>query len=138
MISSARGFGAPLTVPAGNTAPNASRASFPWASVPSTRETMCCTWLYRSTAMYCGTRARPHRPARAEVEVVQVGPRVDPTQGVVDRERVPRHPAVVPARQDDLERVALDDVRLRGLDARHESLGAHLGPGGLPAEGAAE
>src|SRR5437667_405259 len=42
-------------------AANASRESLPGASSPSTRETRCWTWLYRSTLMYCGTRMLPNR-----------------------------------------------------------------------------
>src|SRR5947199_91141 len=60
-ISIAGGLAAPLTVPAGNMAANASRESLPGASSPSTRETRCWTWLYRSTLMYCGTRMLPNR-----------------------------------------------------------------------------
>ena len=43
MISIARTFGAPLTVPAGNAARSTSRLSRPGFSVPSTLDTMCIT-----------------------------------------------------------------------------------------------
>jgi len=45
MISMARTLGAPDTVPAGNPAISASTASWSAASLPSTFDTMCITWL---------------------------------------------------------------------------------------------
>jgi hypothetical protein len=45
MISIARTFGAPTSVPAGNAAANRSKASRPGASSPCTPLTMCITWL---------------------------------------------------------------------------------------------
>ena len=45
MISMARTFGAPETVPAGRQACKASNAVLPGASWPSTFEVMCITWL---------------------------------------------------------------------------------------------
>ena len=45
MISIARTFGAPESVPAGSTDRSASSASTPSLSVPATLETMCITWL---------------------------------------------------------------------------------------------
>ena len=44
MISMARTFGAPLTVPAGKVARSTAIASRPGLSLPSTLETMCMTW----------------------------------------------------------------------------------------------
>ena len=43
MISIARIFGAPESVPAGNVAARASTASRPGASVPTTRDARCMT-----------------------------------------------------------------------------------------------
>ena len=43
MISIARTFGAPLTVPAGNVARSTSTALFPSASAPETWLVMCMT-----------------------------------------------------------------------------------------------
>ncbi len=48
MISMARTFGAPLSVPAGKVARNTSRLLMPSFSVPSTELTMCCTCEYFS------------------------------------------------------------------------------------------
>ena len=45
MISIARTWGAPVTVPAGIPASRAERASWPSAISPTTLETMCMTWL---------------------------------------------------------------------------------------------
>ena len=45
MISIARGFGAPDSVPAGNVAVSTSRASRSGVTVPTTVDTMCMTWL---------------------------------------------------------------------------------------------
>ena len=45
MISMARTLGAPETVPAGKPATSASIASYFAASLPSTFDTMCITWL---------------------------------------------------------------------------------------------
>ena len=45
MISMARTFGAPTSVPAGNVAANKSKASWPGASRPFTPLTMCMMWL---------------------------------------------------------------------------------------------
>lgn len=44
MISMARIFGAPETVPMGSTLARASRGVFPSAKMPSTVETRCITW----------------------------------------------------------------------------------------------
>ena len=45
MISMARGFGAPESVPAGKVAVSTSNAVSPSATVPTTVDTMCMTWL---------------------------------------------------------------------------------------------
>ena len=48
MISIARTFGAPDSVPAGKPPARASRASSPSRNLPSTLDDMCITWLNRS------------------------------------------------------------------------------------------
>ena len=45
MISMARTFGAPDTVPAGSVARSTSIGPFPGASSPDTCEVRCITWL---------------------------------------------------------------------------------------------
>ena len=55
MISMARTFGAPETVPAGKHARNTSSAPRPSRSRPSTWLTRCITCEYRSTTMRSGT-----------------------------------------------------------------------------------
>src|SRR5213080_4613906 len=61
MRSIARIFGAPDTVPAGKHARNASSASTPGASSPSTTDVRCITWEKRSTRMSSRTRTVPAR-----------------------------------------------------------------------------
>ena len=51
MISKARGLGAPDNVPAGNVARTTSTADTPSLRTPSTVETRCMIWLYRSTVI---------------------------------------------------------------------------------------
>ena len=51
MISMARTFGAPDSVPAGNVAASAPSAVAPGRSCPTTVEQMCMMWLNRLTAM---------------------------------------------------------------------------------------
>ncbi len=64
MISIARTFGAPVTVPAGKHARNTSIAESPSRSRPSTWLTMCMTWEYRSTTMRSGTVTEPYSATR--------------------------------------------------------------------------
>ena len=54
MISIARTFGAPDSVPAGKVALSTSRFDRPGLSVPSTLETMCCTCEYFSIDQLVG------------------------------------------------------------------------------------
>ena len=64
IISMALTFGAPETVPAGNTAANASNMSAPARRRPATCETMCCTWLNRLIRMSSSTRTEPYSHTR--------------------------------------------------------------------------
>src|SRR5438105_4985622 len=64
MISSARIFGAPESVPAGNAAANASTASRPRLRTPLTSLVMCITWLKRSVSMSRSTFTDPMRETR--------------------------------------------------------------------------
>jgi len=64
MISIARTFGAPVSVPAGNVARVASNASASPASVPVTVDSMCWTWLYFTTFMNSSTRTDPGSDTR--------------------------------------------------------------------------
>ena len=72
MISIARTFGAPDTVPAGKVATSASNGVYRAARSPTTVETMCITWLYRSTAMNSGTSTRARHADPAEVVAAEV------------------------------------------------------------------
>ena len=60
MISIARTFGAPLTVPAGNVARNTSTAFFPSTSSPATWLVRCMTCEYRSSTMSSSTCSVPN------------------------------------------------------------------------------
>src|SRR6266446_3603053 len=53
MISIARIFGAPETVPAGNVALRTSIQVLSGETLPVTREAMCITWEYRTTDVSC-------------------------------------------------------------------------------------
>ena len=64
MISIARTFGAPDSVPAGKPAISASSASSPSRSLPSTLEEMCITWLKRSTTKLSVTFTDPSSATR--------------------------------------------------------------------------
>ena len=65
MISMARTFGAPDSVPAGKRRGAARRTpSAPARSSPTTVETMCMTWLYRSTVMNSTTSTVPGAQTR--------------------------------------------------------------------------
>ena len=59
MISSARGFGAPESVPAGNVARNTSIGVASGRRSPSTLDTRCMMWLKRSTCMNSVTSTEP-------------------------------------------------------------------------------
>ncbi len=77
MISIARTFGAPDSVPAGNPPTSASSASSPSRSLPSTLEEICITWLNRSTTKLSVTFTdadlrHPPDIVAAEVEQHQV------------------------------------------------------------------
>src|ERR1700733_4786444 len=103
MISMARTFGAPDRVPAGNPPINASNASSPSASRPSTLDEICMTWLARSitncsvtlTDPSADTRPPPPQPLGgggdhgkpAKVEITHERRRIDPPQRAIQRER---------------------------------------------------
>ena len=55
MISTARGFGAPESVPAGNADLNTSNAVSEGSTLPVTVEQMCMMWLKRLMSMSCTT-----------------------------------------------------------------------------------
>ena len=59
IISIARGFGAPESVPAGKTEKSASIGDLSLASSPTTVETICITWEYRSICMKSITSTEP-------------------------------------------------------------------------------
>src|SRR5947209_5956101 len=67
-------------------------------------------------------RARPDHPSHPKIEVVHVGTRVQLPQAFVEGEWIPGHPAVFPARQDDLKRLPLVDRRSRLPSRIHEPL----------------
>jgi len=60
----ARTFGAPDTVPAGNAARRTSKAVSPFRSFPTTFDTMCMTWEYRSITMSSFVFTVPHSATR--------------------------------------------------------------------------
>jgi len=64
MISMARIFGAPETVPWGNVARRTSTGPTPGRSLPETPDTRCITWEYRSTTMSSSTRTDPNSQTR--------------------------------------------------------------------------
>ena len=64
IISIARTFGAPLTVPAGSVALNTSIGPRPSRNVPETCEVKCMTWLYLSSDMNSSTFIEPNLATR--------------------------------------------------------------------------
>ena len=72
MISMARTFGAPDTVPAGSVARSTSMALLPSRSVPDTCDVMCITWLYRSRVIISSTRHGAELDDAAHVVAGQV------------------------------------------------------------------
>src|SRR4051795_471928 len=62
--SMARTFGAPVSVPAGKVAVSTSNAAMTSATFDSTVDTMCHTWLYRSTAPNSTTCTEPGADTR--------------------------------------------------------------------------
>ena len=64
MISIARTFGAPLTVPAGRVARKTSIAVLPGTSAPLTCDVRCMTWLYFSRVMSSSTTTVPKDDTR--------------------------------------------------------------------------
>src|SRR5437762_7135678 len=64
MISIARTFGAPESVPAGRQLRSASNAVLPSTSCPVTFEHRCMTWLYRSTESTSDSCTVPYRATR--------------------------------------------------------------------------
>ena len=60
MISMARTFGAPLTVPAGSVARNTSMGDRPATRRPLTCDVRCITWLYFSSDMSSSTTTVPN------------------------------------------------------------------------------
>ena len=64
MICIARTFGAPDTVPAGTDTRSASSAPYSGRSRPVTFDTMCMTWLYRSTVITSLRRTDPYSATR--------------------------------------------------------------------------
>ena len=72
MISIARTLGAPLSVPAGKVATSASKALWSSRSSPTTVDTMCMTWLYRSMVANSGTSTRARLADPAEIVAAEV------------------------------------------------------------------
>ena len=73
MISIARTFGAPVSVPAGKPATSASIASKPSAQpCPARRDMMCMTWLNRSMAKLSVTRTLPSLGDAADIVAAEV------------------------------------------------------------------